>query len=200
VVGAFLITGEGSVAAGIRRIEAVTGRAALDLIHTRLDALQGAADFLDTTPEQVPERAAALLQQVDESRLRLGQLQRRLARQAYDQLSPRQVGGVVALAGIIPDATAETLRELTDLFRSQHPSGAILLGSLEGGRPLLVAAVDDRLVERGIDAAQWVRAAAKVIGGGGGGKSTLAQAGGKDPEGLEAALTTAINWLEERLT
>ena len=106
---------------------------------------------------------------------------------------------IPVLIAELPGADAETLREMTDIFRERYPSSMILLASVSDGRPLLVAAVTKDLVERGLLAGDLVKFAAQPIGGSGGGRPTLAQAGGKDPEQLDQALATAQEWVQEKL-
>ncbi len=200
VIGLFLIVSESSVASGIRRIEAVTGRGARALVQDRLRSLQRSAAMLGVAPEGVEARLAALLEASEKQARELAGLRERLALQAYQALRPAEIRGVPVLVGDIPEADADLLRRLTDRFRQQHPSGVVVLGSSVEGRPLLVAAVSQDLVARGLHAGELVKSAAQVIGGSGGGRPTLAQAGGRDPSRLSLALDRAREWVEEHLT
>jgi alanyl-tRNA synthetase len=109
------------------------------------------------------------------------------------------VSGVTVVSGLLPDADADTLRGLTDRFRLQHPSGVIVLGSVHDGKPVLIAAVSQDWVAHGLHAGELVKAVAQKVGGGGGGKPTLAQAGGKDPSQLAAALDAVDGWITGHL-
>ena len=108
--------------------------------------------------------------------------------------------GVSILAASLSDATADTLRLMVDRFRQLHPqSSVVVLGSAPEGRPLLIAAVTDDLIKRGLNAGELVKAAAVPLGGSGGGRPNLAQAGGKDASKLPEALQSAREWVTARL-
>ena len=200
VIGAFLVTGESSVAAGIRRIEAVTGRGALKLIQHRFHALQEVSDQLGVSPAEAADRLSKLLGERDHLQRELGRLREALALEHYLRLAAEQVDGIPVLAGLIPDASAESLRSLVDRFRAEHPSGVAVLASAVDNRPIIVAAVTQDLVARGLHAGELVKTVAEKVGGGGGGKPTLAQAGGKDPSMLPQALALVPEWVEKHLT
>ncbi|MGD8850116.1 MAG: DHHA1 domain-containing protein, partial [Anaerolineales bacterium] len=121
------------------------------------------------------------------------------AAEAFGQLEPLDIKGIPVLTGTIDDASAETLRELSDRFRASNPTSVVVLGTISEGKPLLVAALSDDLVQRGLHAGQLVKAVAEVVGGGGGGKPTLAQAGGRHPEKLGEALAIAPDWIQSHL-
>jgi alanyl-tRNA synthetase len=200
VIGPFFILNEGSAAAGIRRIEAVTGRKAVELAADRLRATRRLAQRLGTASEDLESRVEALVR--DRERLaeevergRKGQAQLDFDRMLADI---RDVRGVKLLQAQV-DADAETLRDLTDRFREKVPSGVVVLGSKSGPKPLIVAAVTPDLNRRGVRADELVRHMASHIGGGGGGKPTLAQAGGSDPSGMDKALASSVQFLEEHL-
>ena len=200
-IGAFLITSEGSAAAGIRRIEAVTGQAAYDLIRRRFQAGRKAANLLAATPEEIAHKIEALLAELDVTRKQAASLRRELAaRQFIDLLEkPALVADIPVLTALIPASDADTLREMADLFRQRYPSGVVVLATLVEGKPLLIAAVTDDLVRRGLHAGQLIKQVAQPLGGNGGGKPTLAQAGGKTAEGLDEALALAAKWVEANL-
>jgi len=199
LIGAFLITNESSVAAGIRRIEAVSGRGALDLIRERFKILDRISEQLGTSSTDVGPRLAALLEERDWLERELSRLRETQAVEHFRALAPQAVDGVPVLAGLIPNASAEALRGLVDRFRSDHPSGVAVLASAVDNRPIIVAAVTQDLVARGLDAGELVKVVARQVGGGGGGKPTLAQAGGKDPSQLPTALALVAGWVEEHL-
>jgi alanyl-tRNA synthetase len=120
----------------------------------------------------------------------IAELQRELARAEFEGLlsQVRDVHGVPVLAARVRATNIDTLREMTDWFRNRLGSAAIVLGALINDKPNFVAAVTPDLVERGLKAGSLVQEVARVVGGGGGGKSTLAQAGGRDPKKLDEAL------------
>ena len=189
-IGPFIIVSEEAAAAGIRRIEAVTGRGALDLIQQRLGVLENAASYLKTTPQDLDRKVLTLLDEAQSAQKEIARLRRELAQKELDALLARMetVSGVPVLAGALSNADADTLRDMTDRFRQRVPSGVAVLGSVVGGRPGLIACVTDDLVYRGLDAGKIVKTIAALVGGSGGGKPALAQAGGKDPSRLNEAL------------
>ena len=189
-IGLFRVIGESSVGAGVRRIEAVTGRGADEWINGRLSRLEEAATLLRASPAELPQRIEALLAQVEEARRASRTDQRESARQEAEAIlsQARDVGGasVIAARSAAPDAAA--LREMGDRVRDKIGSGVVVLGALLNDRPSLLAMVTDDLVERGLSAGVIVDAAAREMGGRGGGQARLAQAGGKDASRLDAAL------------
>jgi alanyl-tRNA synthetase len=199
VIGIFLITAEGSVAAGIRRIEAVTGRGALQRIRSRLGSLDAAADRLGTSPEAVPERVEALLSEKERLVKGAAQSRQHAANAAFEALQPTSIGGVAVLAGLLPEADADALRALADRFREAHPTAVIVLASVQDQKPVIIAALSPDLAAKGWHAGDLVKDVAKVVGGGGGGKPTLAQAGGKDAAALPQALARVEPWVRTRL-
>lgn len=201
-IGLFLITSESSAAAGIRRIEAVTGRMAYQLVHERFRALRSISGLLDSTLEDAPARLETALRELDASRKQIAELRRGQALSAFqDHLQEvPQVNGVPVLSASVTDADPDTLRGLSDRFRQQHPSGVAVLASVSAeGRPLVIAAVTDDLVKRGLNAVELVKHVAGFLGGGGGGRPNLAQAGGKDAARLPEALSSVSGWVAERL-
>jgi alanyl-tRNA synthetase len=195
IIGLFLIVSEGSVAAGIRRIEAITGRVALEVVRSRMQALDRLGRQLGTSPEAVEGRVLALIEEVGSLERRLETLQLRQAEGEALQLQPEQVGEVTLIRGTVRSADAETLRSLVDRLRARHPSSVIVLGSAAEDRPLIVAAVSPDWVARGLHAGNLVKQAAAIMGGGGGGKPGMAQAGGKDPGKLREALEQAKDFV-----
>ncbi len=189
-IGPFLIVSEEAAAAGIRRIEAVTGRAALELIQQRITVLDNAASYLKTTAGELDRKVLSLMDESQQQQKEIARLRRELALRDLDGLlgDMDMVAGVPVLTGQIAHADADTLREMADRFRQKVPSGVAVLGAVKDGKPALIACITDDLVKRGLNAGAIVRQIAGVIGGSGGGKPTLAQAGGKDPSRLPEAL------------
>ena len=189
-VGLFRIVSEASVGAGVRRIEAVTGRAAQQLVQRRLGVLDRAATHLACAPEDVERAVLRMMGTVHDLEKAQADLRRDLARMEFEMLlqQVQDVDGIRVLAAQVKVADADTLREMTDWFRNRLGSGVIVLGAVINDKPSLVAAVTPDLVERGLKAGALVQQAARVVGGGGGGKPTLAQAGGRDPGRLGEAL------------
>jgi alanyl-tRNA synthetase len=200
IIGPFLLISEGSVAAGIRRIEAFTGREALRMIRTQRASLQHLAGELGGTPDAVEQRVKQLIEERDLLFSEIITVRKRSAFAALDQLTPEDVSGISLLTGQIPEADPEILRDLADRFRAEHPNCVVVLASVSDEKPLIVAAISPDLVERDFHAGELVKNISQIIGGGGGGKPSLAQAGGKDPARVEEALGAVKTWLQERLS
>jgi alanyl-tRNA synthetase len=189
-IGVFKITSEGSSASNVRRIEAVTGPAAVALLRHHDDLLHEAADALRTQPERLPEAVAALRAEA-----------RAAAKAGTPSAGPDaaelagragQVDGAVVVAEVVEAPDAKALMEIADRVKGKlGDSAAIVLGTAVEGRVHLVAAVTPALVERGVRAGEVVKVAAQVAGGGGGGRDTMAQAGGRDPDKLPDAIEAA---------
>ncbi len=189
-IGFFQIVSEGSVGAGLRRIEAVTGREAEEFVNRRFFSLDRIADSLGTTTGEVQDRVALLSVELETERRRVLTLERELSRQLSVSLLSQVavVNGVNVLAARVPSCRLEALRELSDRLREELKSVVIVLGTICDDKPLFLAAVTPDLVAKGYNAGEVVRQVARVTGGGGGGKAQFAQAGGKDKSRLEEAL------------
>lgn len=198
-IGLFLVVSEGSVASGIRRVEALTGRGAVQYARNRISQLKEVARQLDVDQNNVPARVERLLDTVSTLEKEVSQARKFTAAATFEQLEPVFIADVPVLTGIIASASAETLRELADRFRANNPTSAVVLGTDQEGKPLIVAALSDDLVARGLHAGELVKSVAEIVGGGGGGKASLAQAGGKDPEKLEEALDIVPDWIRSNL-
>lgn len=202
-IGLFLITSEGSTAAGIRRIEAVTGREAYRLVQTRFQEMREAAALLSTGLDNLASQVGASLEIQKNAEKTRDKLTRKLAlielRSALENL--QKVGDVNLLARILEDADLDTLRLVADRFRQQVPQrGVAVLATVINGSPRLVAAVTEDLIKEGLKAGDLIKVAAKEIGGGGGGRPALAEAGGKDPDKLQDALDIVPGWIEDKLS
>ena len=200
-IGPFLVVNEGSVAAGVRRIEIVTGRVAEATIEERLAALAAIADLTHSKPAAAVAAVRELIEQNSALQKELAQLRQKLARQETQALldHAERVDGFSVLAVRVPAADVDTLRQMTDWFRDKLGSSVVAVGAVIDDKPLIVAAVTDDLVSRGMHAGNIVRDAAKLMGGGGGGRPTLAQAGGRDAAQLDAALHSIASWVKTNL-
>ena len=201
-IGLFLITSESSAAAGIRRIEAVTGRAAYELTQKQLHALHQAAEMLNTTPDQVPEKTRSLVNELNSTRKQFANLQQKIALTDFEksihetQLVEKINVLSVKLEGIYPDS----MRQMVDIFRQNYPvNGIVILASVVNDRPQILVGVTNDLVQKGLNAVELVQHLAKILGGSGGGKPTLAQAGGKDAQNLTPALERVNDLIIEKV-
>ncbi len=191
-LGLFKILQETGIAAGVRRIEAVTGPAALDLVQRQEEALTRMANLLKTDRQQLEHRVERLLERQRELERALESLQDKLrAGEAGELLDKvKDISGVKVLIARQDNLDGKKMRELSDQLRDRLGSGVIVIGgSHEGKVPLLVAVTDDLTVR--LHAGRIVQKLAEVIGGKGGGRPELAQAGGNQPENLDRALSEA---------
>ncbi|MCZ6544270.1 MAG: DHHA1 domain-containing protein, partial [Chloroflexi bacterium] len=197
-IGGFEIVSEGSVGAGLRRIEAVTGAVADGWRAERLAALDSVAALVRSTPLEAAARVEALQAELSDSRRRLAEVERQassgsaagLAEQAQD------VGGISVVVSRVDVTSADALREAGDEVKRQLGSGVVVLGAVPDDRPLFVAMVSPDLAESGLHAGNIIREVAKLAGGGGGGKPHMAQAGGKDASKLDEALSAVAGIVE----
>jgi alanyl-tRNA synthetase len=202
-IGVCIITSEGSVAAGVRRIEAVTGRKAYELIKARFQLLNRTAELLDTNPDLVPDKTSNLLEELNNSRKHISSLQQAQVAIEFSQKIrlTKLVGDMHVLAVTLNDADADSLRHMADRFRQQYATkGVAVLGSIINGRPMIVASVTEDAVSRGLNAVELVKYVAAPLGGSGGGRPTLAQAGGKDASKLDEALSAVESWVQQHLS
>jgi alanyl-tRNA synthetase len=200
-IGLCLIISEGSVASGVRRIEAVTGRGAYEIVQRRFQALKQASNLYASAPEEVPQKTQALLDEISAARKQITTLRQEMAASTFDQrlVNVPSVSGIPVFTAVLPGADAEALRQMTDRFRQKYPSGVCVLASVTDGKPALIAAITDDLVKRGLNASELVKFVAAPLGGGGGGRPSLAQAGGKDATNLNSALESVAGWVEKKL-
>jgi alanyl-tRNA synthetase len=189
-IGLFHIVSEESVGAGVRRIEAVTGRGAQRLVQERLKAMDQTAALLRVPADQLDRAVRNLYAEVQAAQKEAARLRADLARQQTEGLaaSAVRVRGVAVVAAQVPGANVETLRDMSDWLRNKLGSAVVVLAAAIDGKPQMIAAVTDDLVKRGVHAGELVKAVARFVGGGGGGKPTLAQAGGRDLTRLPEAL------------
>ena len=197
-VGLFLITSEGSTAAGIRRIEGVTGREAFKLVQKRFQELKTAAQYLSTGSDQIASQIKASLDLLKKTERSRDNLLKKLAlielNQAMDDLD--EVNGIKLLTKLVEDADLDTLRSMADHFRQRiSKKGIIVLGAEIEGSARLVAAITDDLVKEGFHAGDLVQFTANQVDGGGGGRPGLAEAGGKNPKKLTDALDSVPQWI-----
>ncbi|MEW5791942.1 MAG: alanine--tRNA ligase [Pseudomonadota bacterium] len=199
-IGLFRIVSEGGVAAGVRRIEAVTGRHALAYVREREMALRQVAELLKATPQDAAKRLEVLLEQNRQLEKELEQLKAKSAASQGASLAEqaREVKGIKVLAARLEGADAKTLRSTLDQLKDKLGSAAIVLAAVEGEKVSLVAGVSKDLTDR-IKAGELVNVVAAPLGGKGGGRADMAQAGGSHPDKLPEALAQVPGWVESRL-
>ena len=200
-IGSFYILSEASVAAGIRRIEAVTGLGAYHYARENINHLNQVASHLQSSPADVFSKVEALEAELKQTNRELDQVRIEVANQAFKQKMDdvREISGVPVLSALIPNADVDALRSLADQFRQKHPSGVVVLGTVINEKPSLIAAVTPDLISRGLKAGDLIKRVALVVGGGGGGRPDMAQAGGKDPAKLPEALAQVESYIQENL-
>ncbi|WP_321810366.1 MULTISPECIES: alanine--tRNA ligase [unclassified Burkholderia] len=199
-IGFFKIVVEGGVAAGIRRVEAITGDNAVRYVQ-ELDArVNEAAAALKAQPSELTQRIAQVQDQVKSLEKELGALKSKLASSQGDELAQQaiEVGGVFVLAATLDGADAKTLRETVDKLKDKLKSAAIVLAAVEGGKVSLIAGVTPDASKK-VKAGELVNFVAQQVGGKGGGRPDMAQAGGTEPANLPGALAGVKGWVEERL-
>lgn len=200
-IGLFRFVTEEAVGAGVRRVEAVTGRGAYEFVTDRLNLLDRLASKLNTPVVELENRLETLLEHDRSQERELDAANRRLARGQFDVLlgGVMKVRDVTVLAAKVEAQSVERLREMTDWFRDREKSGVVVLGMISDGKPVIVASVTDDLIARGVKAGNIVREVAGIVGGSGGGRPNLAQAGGHHPEKLGDALAAVAGLVEAAL-
>jgi alanyl-tRNA synthetase len=202
-IGPFVFIAESAVAAGVRRIEATAGRNAVALVQRERSLLKQLSETLSVQREKVGERVEALLDELKAARKEIAQWRSKVtaseAGALLDQAPERN--GVKTIVAEFPEMDAAQLREVYDQLKSRRQNGglAVVLASASNGRVTLIAGLSPDVVARGLSAAEIVKTAAQAVGGSGGGKKELAQAGGKNPEGIPQALRAARELIEARL-
>jgi alanyl-tRNA synthetase len=199
-IGLFSITAEGGVAAGVRRVEAVTGDNALAYMQGMESALGGVAGTLKVLPKDVPARVGAVLDQVRKLERELAALKGKLASAQGDDMVSRAVDvkGAKVLAAKLEGADLVALRETMDKLKDKLKSAAVVLASVADGKVTLIAGVTADLTGK-VKAGELVNMVAQQVGGKGGGRPDMAQAGGTQPQNLAAALASVPAWVEARL-
>ena len=193
-IGSFVFTSEGSVSAGIRRVEALTGHAAAQYLNDKLGALQRIVEQLGAAPEQALERVEALQDELSAVRRDNETLRRKLAKSDFDDLLTSRLetlDGKEALLAQLDNTPMAAMRDMADWFRNRVERGVLVLASDNGGKPQIIVAVSDALVKEGTRAGDLIKPIARVVGGGGGGRPQMAQAGGRDSSKIPGALQVA---------
>jgi len=199
-IGVFKIVAEQSSAAGVRRIDAITGDAALAEYQKSLATLRKIAALLNAGEDEVLAAVERQAQTVRQLEKQLADAKRKSAVSGVESLleSARQIKGVTVLASTVPNVDREALRQLVDTLRQKMGSGVVILGTAEDGKVALITGVTKDLTSR-VHAGKLVQELARQVGGSGGGRPDLAEAGGKDTSALESAISSAYTLLERML-
>jgi alanyl-tRNA synthetase len=199
-IGLFKIVMEGGVAAGIRRVEAITGDNAVRFVQ-ELDArINAAAAVLKAQPSELTQRITQVQEHVKALEKELGALKSKLASSQGDELVSQavEIGGVFVLAAQLPGADSKTLRETVDKLKDKLKNAAIVLAAVDGDKVSLIAGVTAEASKK-VKAGDLVNFVAQQVGGKGGGRPDMAQAGGTEPENLEGALAGVNDWVKGKL-
>ncbi|TWE02495.1 alanyl-tRNA synthetase [Neobacillus bataviensis] len=198
VIGLFKIVSESGIGAGTRRIEAVTGESAYKLLNEQVGLLKDAADKLKTNPKDIGSRIDGLMTEIKQLQRENESLAAKLGNIEAGNLvsNAKEIEGITVLSAKVQAADMNNLRNMADDLKQKLGSAVIVLGSAHDGKVNLIAAVTKDLIERGYHAGKLIKEVASRCGGGGGGRPDMAQAGGKDPEKLDAALQFVDEWVK----
>ena len=199
-IGLFKVVAQSGVAAGVRRIEAVTGEHALAYVQTLEDTVNQACAALKATPAELNQRLAQLLEQMRGLEKDMGALKGKLASSQGDDLLAKAVDvkGVKLLAALLPGADAKALRDTLDQLKNKLKTAVVVLASVDGDKVQLAAGVTADTLTK-VKAGELVNFVAQQVGGKGGGKPDMAMAGGTQPAGLDQALASVQAWVNDRL-
>jgi alanyl-tRNA synthetase len=199
-IGFFKIVTEGGVAAGVRRIEAVTGAGAFEAVRETEQRLAAIAELMRGTRDEAPRKVEQLLGRIKGLEKEIEQLRQKLATGQGGDLSSqaRDIKGAKVLAARVDGADVKTLRDALDKLKDKLQSAAIVLAAVQDGKVVLVAGVTKDLTAK-VPAGELVNQVATKVGGKGGGRADMAQAGGTDPGPLDAALAGVYGWVQGRL-
>jgi len=199
-VGLFKIVAEGSIAAGVRRIEALTGETALAWVHSMEARIERIASSMKASADTVADRVEAMLARSRDLERDLSRLKARLAASHGDDLVAQavDVGGLKVLAAKLDGADPKALRETVDRLKNRLGSAAVVLATVNAGKVALVAGVTKDCTDR-IEAGALANHVARQVGGRGGGRPELAQAGGNDPSRVDQAIGSVPGWVRGQL-
>lgn len=201
-IAGFKIVSESGVAAGVRRIEALTSDGMLAYYRQLEEFARDAAAVLKTTPDQLPDKVSSLVAEQKELRRELESLKAQAAQSAASDVLDRavEVCGVRLLCARFDNIEPQELRTMGDTLKEKLGDGVVVLASVNGGQVLLMATATESAVQKKAHAGMLIKALAPMVGGGGGGRPNMAQAGGKNPAGVDDALAAAKQLLSEQLS
>jgi len=201
VISALKIISETGIAAGVRRIEALTSKGLLKYYDDMEKKLQEAAALVKATPNQLSDKIRHLQAENKDLHSELESVKSKMAKEAMGDVSDQvtEVKGVKLIAAKVDDVDMNGLRDLGDQLKEKLGEGVIVLASAAGGKVSLVAMATDEAVKKGAHAGNLIKGIAGLVGGGGGGRPNMAQAGGKNPDGIDAAIAKVSEVLESQL-
>ena len=201
VIGQFKILSESGVAAGVRRIEAITGNNVKKYYEKLEDELMRASALLKTTPDKLTERIEKLQAELKEANSENESLKAAAAKSALGDVMDNvtEVEGVKVLAVKVPDTDMNELRNLGDELKGKIGEGVVFLASSKDGKANLLSMVTDGIIKKGVKAGDLIKAIAPIVAGGGGGRPNMAQAGGKDPAKIDDAIAAVVNEVKKQL-
>lgn len=200
-IQAFKILSESGVAAGVRRIEALTGQGVFDYYRDLEQKLSEAAKTLKATPANLQEKLEHLLAEMKELQSENESLKSKAAKEALGDVMDQvqEVKGVKLLAASVDNVDMNGLRDLGDQLKEKLGEGVVVLASAKDGKVNLIAMATDAAMKQGAHAGNLIKGIAALVGGGGGGRPNMAQAGGKNPDGISAAMKEAVSVLEGQI-
>ncbi len=193
MIHCFKIVSEGGIAAGVRRIEGITGKSVLEYYRNIEKDLNNAAAIVKSSPSALSERLARMMAEIKDLGAQISSLRSKAVSETAGDLTDNMtdVKGVKLIATSVPDADMNALRELADNLKEKVENGVFVLASAAGGKVNLVVMASDEAVKSGAHAGNIIKQLAPMVGGGGGGRPNMAQAGGKDPSGIDKMLEAA---------
>jgi alanyl-tRNA synthetase len=194
-IGIFKLHAEGGVAAGVRRVEAVTGESALELIRRYEDRLKEIGELVRAAPDEAVERVKKLLQQQRDLQREIERLHGQRGKDQMTRLRPKEYNGVKAIVEKVEKIDLKQLREMADQLKKELGSGIVFLVTAGDANVTMVCSVTEGLTSR-YHAGNIIKEVAPIVGGGGGGRADFAQAGGKDPARIDAALRRVLEIIE----
>jgi alanyl-tRNA synthetase len=195
-IGLFKIVSEASVASGVRRVEALTGKVALDHVQQTNRIVQQLSQMVKDKPDNLVTRVASIQSAMKAAEKETERLKTKMAEMQADDGGPvTEINGIKTIVQQVTVEKPAALRELADRFKDRIGSGIVVLGCEAGGKALLIVVVTKDLVNR-FHAGNMIKAIAGVVGGGGGGRPDMAQAGGTQPQNLEKALDKAMELIQ----
>ena len=201
VIHAFKIVSEAGIAAGVRRIEALTGEGLMAYYHKMEEELHEAAHAAKTSPSELKTKIESMMVELKALQAENEKLKSKLANESLGDVMDqvKEIGGVKVLAAKVSDVDMNGLRNLGDQLKEKLGEGVIVLASVQGDKVNLMAAVTDEAQKKGAHAGNLIKAIASLVGGGCGGRPGLAQAGGKNPAGVDSALAKVYETAAEQI-